>query len=188
MRQIDADYLGGLPDHPEACEFGALAEADGSLNFTATWIGGELQTRHAVFTIPQDEIRAVSLGDADGRAMRQITRTVTGGFVFGALGALAASHGSDRTHGLLVAGRRDGLDYFASFAVRGDHGAAFLRRLQSARQARGEEPLPSVEGLNPDGPDDLAETQIEILRDIRVLLVEQTRLMRRLLNDESRPS
>ena len=87
----------------------------------------------------------------------------------------------------MVAGRRDEIDYFASFGVRGDHGPALIRTIQAGRRERGEDLLPRVEDLAQVETLDAGDRQLLILEDIRALLMEQNKLLNRLTDPTGTP-
>ena len=76
MAQIDADYLGRDPSQLQPYNNGDLAAAAGSLAFTVQVLTGSLTSQRFEFTIPFDEIRAMSVGDANH--MKALTRTAVG--------------------------------------------------------------------------------------------------------------
>lgn len=85
----------------------------------------------------------------------------------------------------MVAGRRDGFDYIATFGVRGDDGTRLLNVIQSTRRERGESPLPRVEQLADLEALDVSQEQMRVLEDSRGLLMEQNVLLARLVPEDA---
>jgi hypothetical protein len=86
VAQIEADYLGGDPSELQPYTNGTLATAEGSLAYTVQVLTGSLTSERFDFTIPFDEIRAMSVGDANH--MKALTRTAVGAALGGSAGAL----------------------------------------------------------------------------------------------------
>lgn len=183
MPGIDADYLGGDPTVLEAYKNGELSAAAGSLTFLVQILTGALSSHRVEFTIAKDEIRAISVGDANH--MKALTRTAIGAAIGGSAGALIGAATGRRNHVFLVAARREGFDFLASFAVRGDEGSSLLHAIQAGRRDRGEDPLPQVEQLAEIESLDVSGQQLRVLEDVRTLLIEQNRLLHLLTSGES---
>lgn len=186
MAQIDADYLGGDPAQLARYDGGTLSVSEGTLSFFVQVLTGHLQSHRVEFTIPKDEILAISVGDANH--MRTLTRTAVGAAIGGSAGALIGAATGRRNHVFLVAARRDGFEYLASFGVRGDEGTGLLHAIQSGRRNRGEDPLPRVEQLAERDALDVNGQQLRLLEDIRGLLIDQNRLLLRLIDDSATAS
>lgn len=183
MKQIDADYLGGLPEGLASCEGGALAISGGGLAFTGRYLGDALQMHSLSFTIDGASIRAVSVGETMhmqmlGRMIQSAARSSGWGLFLGA---------TTRDHVMMVAVHRGGTDFIASFGVRGDHGPGLLRALQADRAARGGAPFPRLEELDDIRAEASADRHLRALEDIRELLAEQNRLIGRLVSGRTDP-
>lgn len=76
MAQIDADYLGGDPSQPQPYEGGKLGFASSSLTFLVQVFDNPIKPRRVEFALPMEEIRAISVGDANH--MKTLTRTAVG--------------------------------------------------------------------------------------------------------------
>lgn len=183
MAQIDADYLGGDPANLTTYEGGTLTATDGSLSFRIDLMEASLKVSRVEFEIPKDQIRAISVGDANH--MRTLTRTAVGAAIGGSAGALLGAATGRRNHVLLVAAHRDGFDFLVSFGVRGDEGASLLNAIQAGRRERGEDPLPRVEQLSQIEALDVSGQQLRVLEDLRALMIEQNRILSQLASERS---
>lgn len=164
---------------------GRLGVRDGGLLFTCQTLSGTLTTSEVSFAVAPDELRAISVGDANH--VKALTRGAVGAAIGGSVGALVGMASAKCNHVLLVACRRDDFDAMVSFAVAREDGAVIIDALQAARRAAGAPAIPRVEQLTDLEALDMDARQLGVLEDIRGLLMEQgavlaehTELLRRI--------
>lgn len=179
MAQIKADYLGGDPERIDRHNGGDLVfSGAGDLSFMVQRAPNPLAPAvpTELLSLPASSIRAVSMGSAND--MRGLSRGAAGAMIGGSIGGLIGMATGKRNTLLLVAAERDGFEFIATFAAQPDDARSLLTRLQADRKKAGKEPLRSVEDLAGDAATSAADEQLQLLRDIRGLLMEQNALLR----------
>ena len=173
--EITVDYLGGDPDVATAPVTGKLTLSDGSFAFAGAYMVGVKATSVNV-TIPESEVRALSLGDANH--MRGLTRGATGMLLGGAIGGLVGLMTGKRNLVLAVDATRGGFDFVAAFACAPDDGRWFVNELQRGRRDRGLDQMPKIEDLAGQEARAAADSQSDVMARILAQLEQQTELLR----------
>jgi hypothetical protein len=148
------------------------------MSYTDYELVGVQQISTAGPALDAEEIIAVSVGNAD--QMRALMRGAVGFMLGGALGGLIGMATGRRNTLFVVAATRDGFEFACTFATTGQDGHTLLTQIQRGRRDRGEAPMPTLEDLTQREAASAADEQLQLLRDIRQLLAEQTDLLRRI--------
>jgi hypothetical protein len=179
MSSIPADYLGGDPEKINAVKDGTLTFTEaGGMAYAVRATNNVMDIGKTVdlVTLDVQQIKAISIGDANH--MRALTRGAAGTMIGGSIGGLIGMATGKRNTMLVIAAERDNFPFAATFAVQPDHAMALLTEIQADRRRRGEPPMPKLEDLAGQAATEAVDEQLQLLRDIRGLLMEQNALLR----------
>lgn len=161
---VAATYIGGYNGGNGTEASGVLVRSDEGLTFTWSRMGPALNTQKGRFTIPHDEIIAISLDDVD--ALRTLRSAATWTWWGGVAGGLLTSDASSLR---IVAFRcrQNDVESTVLFACPDLGARNFVEGLQRDRQDAGLAPLPSLKSLNPNP---IETQQLALLQDISAKL------------------
>ena len=176
--EMTVDYLGGDPDVRAAPIAGKLALTPPGFAFVGAIARG-VNFEEVRFAIPDEELRAVSHGDANH--MRGLSRGAAGVLIGGTIGGIIGMMTGKRNTMFALACNRNGFDFVAMFSCTADDGRWFIGELQRSRRDTGASAVPRIEDLAGQAAQAAADGQAEILGRVLAQLEEQTALLRRLV-------
>ena len=144
MTICSAGYLGGLPSQTKALEDGQLVVDSAGMRFVVTVTENMIPKAVTAFTIPQDELRGVTVGGGAIKRKGMLAAVAMGGI------AGAATHKATRgrqTTPVAVLVEQAGHFATCRFATDANSAQELLAALNDSRRNSGRAPLPPVESI-----------------------------------------